>query len=59
MNGNAFGFTLAADDGDTVQNVSVELSLNLYLMAFWLLLVKFWLTGSALLLEVIILKKLN
>jgi hypothetical protein len=37
------------------QYVNVELSLNLYLIA-WLVLVKFWLTGSALLLDVIIKK---
>ena len=52
INGNAFGFTLDAEDGDNVQNTNVELSLNLYLMAFWLVFVKFWFTGSALLFDV-------
>jgi hypothetical protein len=56
INGKTFALTLDVELGVTVQYVNVEL--NLYLIAFWLVLVKFWLTGSALLLDVIILKKL-
>ena len=57
INGIKLGLTLEGEDGVTVQNTSVELSLNLYLIAFWLVFVRFWLTGSALLFEVTILNK--
>ena len=56
MNGNTFGLTFVGEDGETVQNTKLDESSNLYLIAFWLVSDKFWLTGSDLLFEVIILK---
>ena len=47
MNGVAFGLFVGDDDGDKVQNIKfVDDSTYLYLIDFWLVLVKFSTTGS-------------